>query len=232
MDQKLIIAVDGYSSTGKSTISKLLAARLGYTYIDTGAMYRMVTWKAMRDGLLRDGAVDEDRLKAMLEGMQIAFIYHPLSGQSEAIVDGENVEQQIRGMEISSQVSKIAAIPLVREILVSKQREMAHSGGVVMDGRDVGSVIFPDAHVKFFMTAPAEIRARRRYDELIAKGEQVSYEEIENNVRQRDAMDTGRAVGPLVQTPDALCIDNGDLTISETVEKMLQLIQAYNGSGD
>ena len=171
MEKKgLIVAVDGHSSTGKSTVSKILAARLGYTYIDTGAMYRIVTLKAMREGLIKDGNVDDEKLKDVLPTIIFGFKYNEGKKCYESYMNGEYVETAIRGLEVSDNVSLIAALPYVRELLVEKQREMAKEGGVIMDGRDIGSVVFPHAEVKFFMTASPEVRAQRRYKELIEIG--------------------------------------------------------------
>lgn len=224
-----IIAVDGYSSTGKSTVSKRLAARLGYTYIDTGAMYRMVTLQALADGVFRADGLDTERLKTTLAAMQLDFQYNPSAAGYESILNGKNVEGQIRHLEVSERVSEVAALPFVREALVKKQREMARDGGVVMDGRDVGSVVFPDADIKFFMTSPPRIRAERRYRELMAQGEPVTFEEIEENIRKRDRMDTQRAVGPLIQTPDAIVINNEGFTLDELEEQMYQRVIGHAG---
>ncbi|MDR0766769.1 MAG: (d)CMP kinase [Odoribacteraceae bacterium] len=217
--KKLIIAIDGYSSTGKSTVSRTLAARLGYAYIDTGAMYRTVTLRAMREGILRDGRVDEERLARVLETITLEF------KNGEMYLDGENVEKEIRGLAVSGNVSAIATLAPVRAALVDKQREMGRAGGVVMDGRDIGSVVFPRADVKFFLTATPETRARRRHEEMTAKGERVSLEEVEANVRQRDHVDSSRAIGPLTKTPDAIEIDTSHSTIEEEVEHMLTAIR-------
>ena len=227
MEKKgLIVAVDGHSSTGKSTVSKILAARLGYTYIYTGAMYRIVTLKAMREGLIRNGNVDDEKLKEVLPTIIFGFKYNEEKKRYESYMNGEYVEVAIRGLEVSDNVSLIAALPYVRELLVEKQREMAKEGGVIMDGRDIGSVVFPHAEVKFFMTASPEVRAQRRYKELIEKGEQVTYEEVEANVRKRDYIDEHRETSPLVRTSDAVLIDNGDMTVEEEVEEMLKIIRS------
>ena len=227
MEKKgLIVAVDGHSSTGKSTVSKILAARLGYTYIDTGAMYRIVTLKAMREGLIRNGNVDDEKLKEVLPTIIFGFKYNEEKKRYESYMNGEYVEVAIRGLEVSDNVSLIAALPYVRELLVEKQREMAKEGGVIMDGRDIGSVVFPHAEVKFFMTASPEVRAQRRYKELIEKGEPVTYEEVEANVRKRDYIDEHRETSPLVRTSDAVLIDNGDMTVEEEVEEMLKIIRS------
>lgn len=231
MEKKgLIIAVDGYSSTGKSTVSKILAARLGYTYIDTGAMYRMVTYRAISEGILSVDGVDDKRLKEELQRIVFGFEYNREKNRYESYLNGVYVEDAIRRMDVSDSVSLIAAIPYVREVLVRKQRAMAEEGGVVMDGRDIGSVVFPHAEVKFFMTAAPEIRAQRRYKELVEKGEKVTYEEVEENVRKRDYIDENREVGPLRRTPDAIVIDNGKMSIEEEVSEMLKVIKSkYEG---
>ena len=233
MEKKgLIVAVDGHSSTGKSTVSKILAARLGYTYIDTGAMYRIVTLKAMREGLIRDGKVDDEGLKRVLPTIVFGFKYNEEKQRYESYMNGEYVEAAIRGMDVSDNVSLIATMPYVRELLVEKQREMARAGGVIMDGRDIGSVVFPNAEVKFFMTASSGVRAERRYKELTEKGEQVTYEEVEANVRKRDYIDEHRETAPLVRVPDAVLIDNSDMTVEEEVEEMVRIIRSRNESRD
>lgn len=233
MEKKgLIVAVDGHSSTGKSTVSKILAARLGYTYIDTGAMYRIVTLRAMRDGLISDGKVDDEGLKRVLPSIVFGFKYNDEKKRYESYMNGEYVEKAIRRLDVSDNVSLVASLPYVRELLVEKQREMASAGGVIMDGRDIGSVVFPNAEVKFFMTASPEVRARRRYEELKGKGEQVTYEEVEANVRKRDYIDEHRETAPLVRVPDAVLIDNSDMTVEEEVEEMIKLIRSRYESRD
>ena len=227
-----IVAVDGYSSTGKSTVSKLLAARLGFTYIDTGAMYRVVTLKALREGVIHDGVVDEERLGSLLPALKIGFLYNEGKKRYESYLDGELVEDMIRGMEVSDKVSLIATLPVVRKVLVEKQREMAKEGAVIMDGRDIGSVVFPDADVKFFLTASSEVRAERRYRELLAKGETVTFDEVRANVEKRDYIDEHRAVSPLRKVPDAVEIDNGNLTIDEEVREMAAIIMRKYESRD
>ena len=227
-----IVAVDGYSSTGKSTVSKLLASRLGFTYIDTGAMYRVVTLKALREGLICEGVVDDAHLKMLLPSLKIGFQYNREKKRYESYLDGVLVEDEIRGMEVSNNVSLIAALPYVREMLVEKQREMAAEGAVIMDGRDIGSVVFPDADVKFFLTASSSIRAERRYEELRAKGERVSFEEVKANVEKRDYIDEHRAASPLKRMPDAVLIDNGNMTIEEEVDEMASIIkEKYESRG-
>lgn len=220
-----VIAIDGYSSTGKSTLAKLLAARLGYVYIDTGAMYRAVTLYALRRGRILGNDIDKDALRHDLAEISIRFKCDSQKGTNETILNGECVEKELRGMEVSEYVSAVSGIDFVREFLVTQQREMGKSGGVVMDGRDIGSVVFPDAEVKFFFTALPEIRARRRYEELIAKGEEVDYAEVEENVKKRDYLDANRAISPLRQVPDAILVDTGSMTIEEELEFMLEKIR-------
>ncbi len=221
----LIIAVDGHSSTGKSTVAKLLAARLGYIYIDTGAMYRAVTLQVMRKGWIENGKIDEKSLAEGLAQICIDFRYDAEKGRCLTYLNGECVEQQIRGMEVSGNVSAVSGLGFVRKMLVEKQREMGKNGGVVMDGRDIGSVVFPQAEVKFFMTASPEVRARRRYDELIQKGENVVYQEVEDSVRRRDYLDEHRKESPLKKTEDAVLIDNSHMTVEEEIEYMLEIIR-------
>ena len=222
----MIVAVDGYSSTGKSTVAKLVAAKLGLTYIDTGAMYRAVTLSALLLGLIKDGVINADGLREVLKEIKIAFKYDRNGNRYETWLNGEYAEEQIRGMEVSEQVSGIAALDFVREFLVARQREMGQEEDVIMDGRDIGSVVFPHADVKFFMTASPEVRAQRRYKELREKGADVSYEEVEANIRKRDYIDSHREVSPLVQAADAIVIDNGDMTIGEEVELMVREIKS------
>lgn len=220
----MIVAVDGYSSTGKSTVAKLIAAKLGLIYIDTGAMYRVVTLEALRRGLIADGVIDQKRLRESLKEINIGFKYNREQDFYETYLNGEYVEEQIRGMEVSDQVSGIAALGFVREFLVAQQREMARNESVIMDGRDIGSVVFPDADVKFFMTASPAVRAQRRYKELTDKGVEVSYEEVEANVLKRDYIDAHREESPLIQTDDAIVVDNSDMTVEEEVAFMIEKI--------
>lgn len=221
----LVIAVDGYSSTGKSTVAKIVAARTGLTYIDTGAMYRVVTLAALRRGLIEEGKVDREALRQCLKDIRIGFKYNTDLDRYETYLNGEYVEDAIRGMEVSGQVSVIAAIDFVRDFLVAQQREMGKNESVIMDGRDIGSVVFPHADLKFFMTAAPEVRAMRRYKELKEKGVSVSYAEVEENVRQRDYIDTHREVSPLIQTADAVVIDNSEMSIEEEVCLMVEKIR-------
>lgn len=212
---KIIIAVDGFSSCGKSTFAKAIAARLGYIFIDTGAMYRAVTLYALEHGAIRSGIVDEEAVVRLLGQISITFRFNPQRGTSDIYVNGDLAEGKIRTIEVSNCVSRVSAIPEVRQKLVAMQQEMGRRRGVVMDGRDIGTVVFPDAELKIFMTADPAVRARRRYDELKAKGDTVSLEEIERNVRERDKADMSRAISPLRQAPDAVVLDNSHMTVEE-----------------
>lgn len=221
----MIIAVDGYSSTGKSTVAKRIAAKLGLTYIDTGAMYRAVTLYALRMGYILDGIVDENKLQDSLEKLEITLKYNSELMRYETYLNGECIEEEIRGMEVSDNVSPIAALRFVREYLVYLQREMGKKTAVIMDGRDIGSVVFPEADVKFFMTASEQVRAERRFKELKEKGVEVSFQEVMANVQKRDYIDSHRESSPLVQVPDAIVIDNSHLTLDEEVECMIKMIK-------
>ncbi|OUQ53094.1 cytidylate kinase [Alistipes sp. An116] len=212
---KIIIAVDGYSSCGKSTFAKAIAARLGYIFIDTGAMYRAVTLYALEHGAIRSGMVDEEAVVKLLGEISITFRFNPQRGASDIYVNGDLVEGKIRTIEVSNCVSQVSAIPEVRHKLVAMQQEMGRRRGVVMDGRDIGTVVFPDAELKLFMTADPKVRAERRYKELREKGMEVSLEEIERNVRERDKADMSRAVSPLRQAEDAIVLDNSHMTVDE-----------------
>ena len=215
---KIIIAVDGFSSCGKSTFAKAIAAKLGYIFIDTGAMYRAVTLYALEHGAIRSGVVDEDAVVASLNDIVIDFRFNPERGASDIYVNGDLVEGKIRTIEVSNCVSPVSSIREVREKLVAMQQQMGRKRGVVMDGRDIGTVVFPNAELKIFMTADPHIRALRRYDELRAKGDNVSLEEIEQNVRSRDEADMTRAISPLRQAEDAIVLDNSFMTIPEQME--------------
>ena len=221
-ESKIIIALDGFSSCGKSTFAKAIAARLGYIFIDTGAMYRAVTLYALRHGAIRSGIVDEQAVVGLLDRIDITFRFNPERGASDIYVNGDLVEGQIRTIEVSNCVSAVSAIPEVRRKLVAMQQEMGRRRGVVMDGRDIGTVVFPDAELKIFMTADPAVRARRRYDELTAKGERVTLEEIERNVRERDAADMSRAVSPLRRADDAVELDNSHMTVDEQMEWLMR----------
>ena len=215
MQKKLIIAIDGHSSCGKSTVAKDLAKELGYVYIDTGAMYRSVTLFAMRNGFIADGTIDEKQLSAHLNAIKITFKYQPEEKKNETFLNGESVEDAIRGLEVSQNVSAVSALGFVRRRLVELQQEMGIEGGIVMDGRDIGTVVFPKAELKLFMTTSPEIRAQRRYDELIAKGEPVNFQEILENVKYRDHQDSTRKESPLMQADDAVVLDNSHLNKEE-----------------
>ncbi len=214
--KKITIAIDGHSSCGKSTMAKNLAKEVGYIYVDTGAMYRTVTLYAMRHNLFdENGEVMLDALKAEMPNIKVSFKFNEATGRPDAYLNGELVENVIRTIEVSNHVSKIAAVPFVREAMVAQQREMGKEKGVVMDGRDIGTTVFPDAELKIFVTASAEVRAQRRYDELQAKGMPADYEDILKNVQERDYIDSHREVSPLRQAPDAILLDNSNMTIPE-----------------
>lgn len=216
--KKIVIAVDGFSSCGKSTFAKMVAARLGYIFIDTGAMYRAVTLYALEHGCVENGILNEERLTAALDQIQIDFRFNPDRGASDIYVCGEWVEGKIRTITVSNLVSAVSAIGEVRRRLVAIQQRMGKEKGVVMDGRDIGTVVFPDAELKIFMTADPEVRAERRYKELLAKGEEVSREEIIENIRQRDHLDQTRAISPLRKADDAIVLDNGGMSLEEEME--------------
>ena len=223
MKKKITIAIDGFSSTGKSTVAKQLAKELGYVYVDTGAMYRAVTLYALRKNYISEDNFDADALVAELDLVSLKFIFNPEVGFGEMYLNDENVEEEIRQMQVSKYVSRIAAIHEVREMLVAQQQEMGKGKGIVMDGRDIGTVVFPDAELKIFMTASAEERAQRRFLELRERGENVTFEEVLENVQQRDLLDTTREDSPLVKAEDAKEIDNSHLTLAGQFEKILQL---------
>ena len=220
--RKITIAIDGFSSCGKSTMAKDLAKAIGYIYIDSGAMYRAVTLLALRRNLfLPDGQVDTEKLRTILPNIRITFTLNS-EGRPETCLNGENVEKEIRGLEVSSHVSRIAALDFVRSELVRQQQLMGQEKGIIMDGRDIGTCVFPNAELKIFVVASAEIRAQRRYDELTAKGEKVQYEDILNNVQERDRIDTTRAVSPLRKADDAIELDNSHLTPEEQKEWLME----------
>lgn len=219
--KKITIAVDGFSSCGKSTMSKELAKKVGYVYVDTGAMYRGVTLYCLRNNLIVDGVVDEARLGECINDIAITFGIDE-NGAQYLMLNGENVEKEIRGMEVSGKVSVVAAVPLVREAMVDLQRKMGDDKGIVMDGRDIGTTVFPDAELKIFVTASAEIRAQRRLDEMRAKGNNdVTFDEILFNVEERDRIDQTREVSPLRKADDALVLDNSYMTIDEQNEWLM-----------
>ena len=231
MTKKIIVAIDGLSSCGKSTMARELAREVGYAYIDTGAMYRAVTLYALRHALLSpDGAVDAAALERRMGEIDITFRVNPATGRSETHLNGQNVEADIRGMEVSALVSRVSALPFVRRALVAQQQAMGREKGLVMDGRDIGTVVFPQAELKVFVTASDEVRAQRRVDELRAKGTDVSMEEVLRNVRERDRLDMERAESPLRRAEDAIELDNTHLTIEGQRERLLQLFrQATEG---
>lgn len=223
VNSRIIIAVDGYSSSGKSTMARALAERLGYRYIDSGAMYRAVTLYAIRNGLTKDMA----RLIESLPDINIGFETDPTTGSQYTTLDGENVEKEIRGMEVSALVSQIATVPEIRYAMVKKQQEFGLTKGIVMDGRDIGTTVFPDAELKIFVDASPEKRAMRRFDELKAKGDTTStYESVLENIRQRDYTDTHRSESPLVRAADAVTLDNSDMTFSEQNEWLDRLVES------
>lgn len=229
--KKIIVAIDGLSSCGKSTMARELAQEVGYTYIDTGAMYRAVTLYALRRGLLApDGQIDTAALEKQMSDIRITFRVNPATGRSETYLNGEQVEAAIRSMEVSAQVSRIASLPFVRRALVEQQQAMGRQKGLVMDGRDIGTVVFPEAELKIFVTATDEVRAQRRVDELRGKGTEVSMEEVLRNVRERDRLDMERAESPLRRADDAIELDNTHLTIPEQRALLLRLFhQATEG---
>lgn len=216
MMKKITIAIDGFSSCGKSTMAKDLAKEIGYIYIDSGAMYRAVTLYCLENSLFNsDGNVNSEELKKHINDISVSFCLNEETLKPETFLNGVNVESKIRTMEVSSRVSLVAALGFVREALVKLQQEMGKSKGIVMDGRDIGTVVFPDAELKIFVTASAEIRAKRRYDELMAKGQEVSFDEILKNVEERDRIDQTRAVSPLRKADDAIVLDNSNMTVEE-----------------
>ena len=216
--KKIIIAIDGFSSCGKSTFAKSIAARLGYIFIDTGAMYRAVTLYALEHGAIRSGIADEERIVALLPEIAITFRFNPQRGASDIYVNGDLVEGKIRTIEVSNCVSAVSSIREVREKLVAMQQQMGERRGVVMDGRDIGTVVFPDAELKIYMTADPKVRAERRYEELRAKGDEVSFDEVLDNVISRDKADMNRAISPLRKADDAVVLDNSRMTVGEQME--------------
>lgn len=214
--EKIIIAIDGFSSCGKSTMAKDLAHELGYIYVDTGAMYRCVALYALQHKLfLKDGEINIPELEAAMPNINISFKLNKETGRPDTYLNNENVENKIRTMEVSSRVSSIAAIPFVREALVAQQQKMGKDKGIVMDGRDIGTVVFPNAELKIFVTASPEVRAQRRYDELMEKGMEADYNEILENVKRRDYIDSHRDVSPLRKADDAIELDNSNISIEE-----------------
>lgn len=221
--KKIVIAIDGHSSCGKSTMAKDLAREIGYIYVDTGAMYRAVTLFAMRNGLFdADGNVQEERLKELMPQINISFRLNEATLRPDTYLNGECVETDIRTLEVSSRVSKVAALSFVREKLVEQQQLMGREKGIVMDGRDIGTVVFPDAELKIFVTASAEIRAQRRYKELLDKGMPADYADILKNVQERDYIDSHRATSPLRRADDAILLDNSHITIAEQKQWLME----------
>ncbi|PID69202.1 MAG: cytidylate kinase [Flavobacteriales bacterium] len=224
-ENKIVIAIDGYSSTGKSTIAKRLAKKLGYEYIDTGAMYRAVTYFAMKNKLIGKDFFEKNKLLDRLPEINLRFKYNPKVKFSEMYLNGENIEKEIRTIAVSQNVSRIAAVSEVRRKLVEQQREMGKNKGLVMDGRDIGTVVFPDADLKLLLTASAEKRANRRYKELIERGDKVSYKEVFENVLERDRIDSTRKDSPLKKANDAIEIDNSDMGLEEQFTRIYNIAQ-------
>lgn len=218
----ITIAIDGHSSCGKSTMAKDLAKEIGYIYIDTGAMYRAVTLFAMQNGLITDAGIDEDALRNRMPDILITFQLNEETGRPDTYLNGVCVEREIRTMEVSKYVSPIATLGFVREAMVELQRLMGEAKGVIMDGRDIGTVVFPNAELKIFVTASADVRAKRRFDELTAKGESCNFDEILTNVVERDRIDSTRAISPLRKAEDAIVLDNSNMTIPEQKAWLLE----------
>ena len=230
--KKITIAIDGFSSCGKSTMAKDLAREIGYIYIDSGAMYRAVTLYCIENGLAENGEIDKEKLKASMNQINISFQLNAETGRPDTYLNGVNVESKIRTMEVSSLVSPVATLDFVREAMVAQQQAMGKEKGIVMDGRDIGTTVFPDAELKIFVTASAEVRAQRRYDELKAKGQEAGYEEIMANVKERDFIDQNREVSPLRKADDAILLDNSNLTIAEQKEWLMKQYQFAVGGVD
>lgn len=223
--KKITIAIDGFSSTGKSTLAKQLAKQLGYVYVDTGAMYRAVTLYAMQNGFVTENHLDKENLVTDLPKIQLQFQFNPDLGFAEMYLNGTNVETEIRTLDVSRLVSKVAEISEVRAKLVEQQQQMGKNKAIVMDGRDIGTVVFPDAELKIFMTASPETRAQRRYDELLEKGQSVSFADVLQNVKERDYIDTHRDDSPLVQADDAVVVDNSSMSREEQFEVVLNIVK-------
>ncbi|MBD0832805.1 (d)CMP kinase [Aestuariibaculum sediminum] len=224
MTNKITIAIDGFSSTGKSTVAKQLAKHLGYVYVDTGAMYRAVTYFAMEQGFVSSEIFNKSDLIAKLPEINISFKFNQQLGFAEVYLNNENIEKAIRSLDVSNLVSKVAAVSEVRKKLVEQQQKLGKDKGVVMDGRDIGTVVFPDAELKLFMTASAETRAERRFKELIGRGDNVSYQAVLKNVQERDYIDTHREDSPLVKAHDAIEIDNSNMSLEEQFQVILKLV--------
>ena len=222
--KKIVIAIDGFSSCGKSTMAKALARNIGYLYFDSGAMYRAVALYCMQNGIIANGEIDTERLRAAMDNIKITFGTDEETKAQITFLNGTNVENEIRSLEVSQQVSRVAALDFVRTALIDQQREMGKPKGIVMDGRDIGTTVFPDAELKIFVTARAAVRARRRYDELVARGSNPDYSEILANVVERDHLDQTREVSPLRKADDALLLDNSEMTIDG---QLLWLCEQY-----
>lgn len=222
----IIIAIDGHSSTGKSTLAKRLANALGYVFIDTGAMYRAVTLYAIQQGFLKDNMLDETKLINSLPDLELKFVFNPEKGLADMYLNGQNVSDEIRNLTVSQQVSQVATLAEVRKKLVSLQHEMGKQKRIVMDGRDIGTVVFPEAELKIFMTAAPEIRAQRRFDEMRTTTRNITFEEVLENVKHRDLIDSTREESPLRQAPDAIVIDNSNLTKDEQFDLVLGMARA------
>ena len=228
--KKITIAIDGFSSCGKSTMAKDLAKQLGYIYVDTGAMYRAVTLFAMQHGLFNaDGSVKTQDLQQQMSHINITFKLNKLTGRPDTYLNNELVESNIRTLEVSNHVSQIAAIPFVREAMVAQQQRLGKDKAVVMDGRDIGTVVFPEAELKVFVTASAEVRAQRRYDELKEQGMPADFNDILKNVEERDYIDSHREVSPLRKAPDAIELDNSHMTIAEQSDWLMKLVKERIG---
>jgi cytidylate kinase len=213
--KKITIAIDGFSSCGKSTMAKNLAKETGYLYIDSGAMYRAVTLYSMENGIIRENEIDEEKLRQNLNDIQITFLLDAATHQPLTFLKGVNVEEKIRTIEVSSKVSPISTLEFVRKAMVAQQRKLGEEKGIIMDGRDIGTTVFPHAELKIFVTASPEIRAQRRYDELIAKGVKIEWEDILKNVKERDYIDQNRQISPLRKAADAILLDNSQMTLAE-----------------
>lgn len=231
MVKKLIIAIDGYSSSGKSTFAKAIARELNYIYIDSGAMYRAVTLYCIRKVYIGKQFIKTEDILDDIKKIKISFIYNPDTGEYETLLNSENVEREIRGFEVSSYVSRISQIPEVRARMVDLQRQIGYRKGVVMDGRDIGTVVFPDADIKIFMNASVDIRSRRRYDELKSKGMEVDFEDVRRNIIARDIADENRDVSPLRRADDALALDNSRMTVEQQMEWVRNTIKDKMNEG-
>ncbi|MBE0677098.1 MAG: (d)CMP kinase [Bacteroidales bacterium] len=231
MKRKLIIAIDGYSSCGKSTFAREIAKKLGYIFIDSGAMYRAVTLWCIREKLVGEGFIMADSIRDQVGMIDINFAYNPDKEEYETFLNSENVEWDIRTMEVTALVSAVSKIPEVRSRMVELQRQIGAYKGIVMDGRDIGTVVFPDADIKIFMTASVEVRARRRYDELMEKGVQVDLQEIKEAIIKRDRTDESREISPLKKAPDALVLDNSDMSVNEQMKWIDGIIEKALNEG-